>query len=327
MAVGSSDIFWKENELIEEAKALIEASTDSQYIKLPEFQKLLCAYNDLLRQTSKLTRMSDKQQKRLNDLLERISRYVSPPLYKKITQGKEKVEINQTKRVKLTIFFSDIMDFSTHSANMEGESLSAILNSYLEEMTNIVNKHGGTLDKYIGDAIMVFFGDPDFIDDFEHARRCVSMALEMRTRMADLQAHWFDLGYSDPLHIRMGISTGFVSVGNFGSSERLDYTVIGTPVNLAARLQQYAAEDQILISHETWGIVKDHINCKQAQMIQGLKGFPQGVLAYEVIELKDHCCTPRVLYEDKTRDLLIRFRPEQITKKELLELVEGLIRE
>ena len=171
-----------------------------------------------------------------------------PPIYKKITSGKEKVETGTTRRVKLSIFFSDIKGFSWHSSKMEGEALTAILNSYLEEMTHIVFKHGGTLDKYIGDAIVVFFGDPDFSSDAEHARRAVMMALEMRQRMTELQHKWFELGFPEPLHIRMGISTGFVNVGNFGSSEHMDYTVIGAPVNMAARLQAEAAEDQILIS-------------------------------------------------------------------------------
>jgi len=320
--VGSNDVFWNEIQLIEEATRLLE---ESEYIDKRDYSKLISAYRTLLNQTKKLTKMSDRHQNKLSDLLERISRYVPAPLYKKITQGKEKVEINHTKRVKLTIFFSDIMDFSSHSANMEGEALSAILNSYLEEMTNIVNKHGGTLDKYIGDAIMVFFGDPDYIDDFEHARRCLNMALEMRQRMKELQKHWFDLGYPDPLHIRMGISTGFVSAGNFGSSEHMDYTVIGTAVNLASRLQEYAAADQILIAHETWGFVKDHVICKEPQFIKELKGFSKGVYAYEVVGLKDKLIPQTLVYEDKARDVVIRFSPDVIAPSELNKIIEELL--
>jgi class 3 adenylate cyclase len=171
-----------------------------------------------------------------------------------------------------TLFFSDIVDFSAHSGKMEGEALSAILNSYLEEMTKIINAYGRTLDKYIGDAILVFFGDPDFIDDYDHAWRCVKIALAMRKRMAELQDDWFRLGYSDPLHTRMGISTGYVSAGNFGSSEYMTYTIIGTPVNLASRLQTAAMADQILIAHDTWGLVKDRFACSDALKLE-LKGF------------------------------------------------------
>lgn len=320
MSVSDKNIFWKEEELLSRAKSIIADQANEGSIANAEYRQLVDAYADLLKQVSRLTRISDKDQKRLNTLKERLSRYVSPPLYRKITSGKEKVELNQTKRVKLSIFFSDIVDFSSHSSNMEGEALSAILNSYLEDMTRIVNKYGGTLDKYIGDAILVFFGDPDFTDDFDHAQRCVRMALAMRQRMAELQDQWFKLGYSDPLHIRMGISTGFVSVGNFGSDERMDYTIIGTPVNLASRLQTAAMADQILISHDTWGLVKNNFCCSEPKRIK-LKGFKSPMLAYEVFsELKEEACS-EIVVEDKEKGLYLKFDPSKLNKEELIELL------
>lgn len=318
--VGTGDLFWRERELLEEANALLKESTASEVCR-DKYATLAEAYAELLKQMSQLTRLSDKQQMRMTTLLERLSRYVPPPLYRKITTGKEKVEINKTKRVKLTIFFSDIVEFSQHSSEMEGEALSTILNSYLEEMTNIINKHGGTLDKYIGDAILVFFGDPDFTDDYDHAHRCLTMAIEMRRRMAELQQQWFDLGYPEPLKIRMGISTGFVSVGNFGSSERMDYTIIGTPVNLASRLQTAAGADQILISHETWSFVKDMISCSEPLHLN-LKGFPKTVVAYEVHKLKPNEEHSDVVVEDKDRELYLRFDKNKISKDELIQIIE-----
>lgn len=317
------DIFKQERELVDKAKISLENNVQQGSIGIGDYRELLESYIRILNNFFHLSRLSDKQQQRTVNLLERLSRYVSPPLFKKITHGKERVELNQTKRIKLTIFFSDIKEFSAHSINMESESLSIILNSYLEEMTKIVTKHKGTLDKYIGDAVMVFFGDPDFTDDFTHARRCVSMALEMRTRMSELQKTWFELGYPYPLKIRMGISTGFVTVGNFGSSERMDYTIIGSPVNLAARLQAQAAEDQILISHETWGYVRDWVDCSDPVLLD-IKGFTQQVIAYEVIGLKEAQNDQIVKIEDKERNLHLEVDFSKINKDELIEIINKM---
>lgn len=321
--MGQGDLFWREQQLLQQATELLHNVNMEESIPPEEYARLLRGYSGLLKQISQLTRLSDKQQKRMSNLLERLSRYVSPPLYKKITIGREKVEINKTRRVKLSIFFSDIKGFSWHSANMEGEELSAILNSYLEEMTRIISKHGGTLDKYIGDAILVFFGDPDYSNDFDHARRCLAMALEMRQRMHELQKQWFELGFSEPLHIRMGIATGYVSVGNFGSSERMDYTIIGAPVNLAARLQAEAGEDQILISHETWSYVKDTICCLGPRQYE-LKGFYSPILAYEVTGMKEleHCSD--IVFEDQEHGIYLRVDQKKTNKSTLMDLLEKL---
>ena len=322
MEVGSKDIYWREAELLAEAQALLNEAGKNGCVSYEQYAKLISAYAELLKQTTMLTRHSDRDQKRMTTLMDRLSRYVPPSLYKKITTGKEKVEINRTKRVKLSIFYSDIVDFSSHSANMEGEALSAILNSYLEEMTNIVNAYGGTLDKYIGDAIMVFFGDPDFTDDFDHAYRCVKMALAMRQRMSWLQEKWFKMGYSDTLHIRMGISTGYVSVGNFGSSERMDYTIIGTAVNLASRLETAAKADQILISHDTWGLVNTHFACSDAMRLK-LKGFKSLMLAYEVSHEISLSPPSEIIIEDKDKSLYVKYDPTKISCEELIELLKG----
>src|SRR5207247_7264228 len=131
------------------------------------------------------------------------------------------------RRKKLTIFFSDIRGFTAIAERTEPEELIDYLNQYLSAMTEIVFRHGGTLDKYIGDAIMVFFGDPIPYED--HAMRAVAMALEMRAKLSELQREWFR--GEEPLFVGMGISTGYVTVGIVGSSARIDYTVIGSHVN------------------------------------------------------------------------------------------------
>ena len=142
----------------------------------------------------------------------------------------------KTARKKLTIFFSDVCDFTSITESLEAEDLSYVLNSYLNRMAEIVLKYGGTLDKFIGDAVMVFFGDPETKGTKEDALACVNMAIEMRESLPALRNTWKNEGIDCPLHIRMGMTTGYVTVGNFGSEARMDYTIVGSPVNLAARL-------------------------------------------------------------------------------------------
>ena len=146
---------------------------------------------------------------------------------------------------------------------MEPEKLAKVINSYLSEMTTIAVKSGGTIDKFIGDAIMVFFGDPETEGEVQDALKCVEMAILMRQRVEELQKHWKKMGVINGLGIRMGISTGFCTVGNFGSDLRLDYTVLGSPVNLAARLQSAAERNGILIDENTNNLINDVVQTKK----------------------------------------------------------------
>jgi len=158
-----------------------------------------------------------------------------------------------------------------------------VLNEYLSEMTAIGKHHGATIDKFVGDAIMIFFGAPLATNDRDHALRAVRMAMAMQQRMAALRAKWLADGFEHPFHIRIGINTGQASIGNFGSRERMDYTAIGRQVNLAARLQAQCEPDRILLSHSTWVLVKDVIACVSKGDIQ-VRGFREPVSVYEVSE-------------------------------------------
>lgn len=314
-------VFPKEHEVIKHADALLQSGEIDGESLSGHYKILLKNYKKLLRQTEKLTRSSDIQQRKLNRIQERLGKYVSYQLYKKIVHGKEKVEIN-TKRRKLTVFFSDIKDFSYVSSHMQGEALSQFLNSYLEMMTQIVVKWGGTLDKYMGDAIMVFFGDPEFTSDEEHAVRCVSMAIEMREKMKDLRKQWFDLGYQEPLHCRMGIATGYCTVGNFGTSERMDYTIIGTTVNLASRLEAAADVDEILISHETWGYVRNHVVCDPPVGLN-LKGFHHKITAHKVLHPREKSKSDLLFMYDETKGINLIVDFSKISKEELVAMIEN----
>ena len=125
------------------------------------------------------------------------------------------------------------------------------MNAYLSEMSSIALEYGGTIDKFIGDAILIFFGDPETKGDVEDALSAIEMSIRMQKRIKELQRTWKKLGLADGLMVRMGISTGYCTVGNFGSDLRLDYTVLGSPVNLAARLQSMAKPGEIIIDENT----------------------------------------------------------------------------
>jgi adenylate cyclase len=177
----------------------------------------------------------------------KIAKYLSPQVYKGIFSGQKDVAI-ATERKKLTIFFSDIKDFTAISERLQPEDLTALLNEYFTEMSAIALNHGGTVDKFIGDAILVFFGDPETQGVKEDAKACLSMAVEMQRRVQQLNNVWRQRGVEEPFQARIGINTGFCNVGNFGSDDRMDYTIIGAEANLAARLQAIAEPGGICLS-------------------------------------------------------------------------------
>jgi adenylate cyclase len=218
--------------------------------------------------------------RRLQALSEKLGRYLAPQVYRSLFDGSRDAEL-LTHRKKLTVFFSDIKDFTASTARWQPEEIKFLLNSYFSEMTKIVNDHGGTLDKFIGDAMVVFFGDPDTRGVKEDALQCVRMALAMQKRMTELQSLWREMGSDKTFQIRCGINTGYCDVGNFGSDMRMDYTIIGAEVNKAARLEQAADPGGILVSRETWALVENEIVADEREPIV-CKGFPEPIEAYSV---------------------------------------------
>lgn len=216
----------------------------------------------------------------LASISSKISRYLSPQIYKSIFTGKTEVTIH-TERKKLTIFFSDIKDFTAVTERMQPEEVTLLLNEYFTEMSGIALHHGGTVDKFIGDAILIFFGDPETKGTAEDAKACVRMALEMQQRLAELNVKWRKQGIEQPLRVRMGINTGFCNVGNFGSTDRMDYTIIGAEANLAARLQSVAESSQIIISYETYALVADIVVASPLPPL-AMKGIRRDVVPYAV---------------------------------------------
>lgn len=218
----------------------------------------------------------------LERLTKRMQYFLSPQLVESLSKEDEDRVWAMSKRVKLTIFFSDIKGFTETTDRMEPEEMSELLNHYLTEMCTIALKHGGTIDKFIGDAIMVFFGAPVATDDKDHALRCVRMAWEMQERMKSLREEWECKGIEAPFSIRVGVNTGYATVGSFGSPERLDYTAIGGQVNLASRLETNSEPGKILISYSTNALIQDEFETESKDEIM-VKGIPRPVKTFEVI--------------------------------------------
>jgi adenylate cyclase len=216
----------------------------------------------------------------LASISSKLSRYLSPQVYRSIFSGEKDVAI-RADRKRLTIFFSDIKDFTALTESMQPEEITAILNEYLTEMSAIALAHGGTIDKFIGDAIVVFFGDPETRGAAEDARACMLMAFDMQQRLGSLNVKWRKSGLELPLRVRMGISTGYCNVGNFGSADRMDYTILGAEVNLAARLQSIAEPGRIVVSYETYALTKD-VAAGHALAAFSLKGIARAVVPYAI---------------------------------------------
>jgi class 3 adenylate cyclase len=216
----------------------------------------------------------------LASISSKLSRYLAPQIYKSIFSGERDVAI-EAERKRLTIFFSDIKDFTALTESMQPEEVTTLLNEYLTEMSSIAIRHGGTIDKFIGDAILVFFGDPESKGAAEDARACLRMALDMQQRLGELNVKWRKTGLEQPFRVRMGINTGFCNVGNFGSHDRMDYTILGAEVNLAARLQSIAEPGRIVVSYETYALVLDMVAGHALASIS-MKGIAREVVPYAI---------------------------------------------
>ena len=216
-----------------------------------------------------------QKSERLEDISKRLASYLSPQVYDSIFQSNGDLS-KKHQRKNLTVFFSDIVSFTELSDTLEPELLAKLVNNYLSEMTNIAIECGGTIDKFIGDAVMVFFGDPQTLGERQDALACVEMATKMQRRIEDLQTYWKKIGIKNGMQVRMGISTGYCTVGDFGSQQRLDYTAFGSPVNLAARLEAMAPATKIIISEQTYDLISDQVKCEPFKEITP-KGFSRPV--------------------------------------------------
>lgn len=220
------------------------------------------------------------QDSRLRETQALIRRYVPSQLAEKIASGGH-ADIAKTERRNLTLFFSDVEGFTNASDELDPEHLAVLLNEYLSEMATIADRHAATINQFVGDGIMIFFGAPTATNDKDHALRAVRMSLEMQQRMGELQQIWFKRGFQRPFRIRIGINTGYASVGDFGSRGRVVYSAIGLQTNLAARIQAQCEPGKVLISHSTWALVHEEIPCEPKGELQ-VKGIHYPIKVYEI---------------------------------------------
>lgn len=253
----------------------------------------------------------------------KLSRYLPPPVWSAINEGRDRALATERKR--LTIFFSDIKGFSRMSEELEAETLTELLNSFLTEMTKVASEHGGTINKFMGDAVMIVFGDNVSSKGIkEDCMRCVTMAIAMKKRMKVLQHEWFKKGIRKPLQIRMGINTGYCTVGTFGTAEHLDYTVLGTHVNLASRLETAAEPGEILISYETWSLIKDVIMCRDKGDII-VKGFSQPIQVYQVVDLRKDLGKNQSYFEQNTDGFSMHLDLEKVRNYDKERVIRSLL--
>ena len=272
--------------------------------------------------TEEANKRITEQNSMLESLSTQLSKYLSPQLYSSIFSGEQQVAI-ASKRKKLTVFFSDIAGFTETTDSLESEELTSLLNNHLTEMSNIALDFGATIDKYIGDAILIFFGDPESRGVKEDAAACVQMAIAMQRRMRDLQQQLGDLGLERPFQLRIGINTGYCTVGNFGSEDRMDYTIIGNEVNLAERLQGHAEPGGILLAHETYSLTKDIIRGREQDPVL-VKGFSKAIRNYNVVGIYDEETQPKRVIRKEREGFGLRVDLDVLDHGERTEVIQDI---
>lgn len=299
-----------------------DGGTVAIYTDITEQKQSELALLEEKRRTDEANKLVTQKNQMLESLSAKLSKYLSPQVYSSIFRGHQRVEIS-TKRKKVTVFFSDIAGFAETTENLESEELTGLLNHYLTEMSKIALQYGATIDKFIGDAIMLFFGDPESRGIKEDATACVKMAIAMQKRLSELQSEWLSTGLESPFQLRIGINTGYCTVGNFGSEDRMDYTIVGSEVNLASRLQAHAELGGILITHETYSLVKDVISAEEQDSVLA-KGFSKPVRNYKVAGLYDDLVEKgRAIHLDQD-DIKVALNLDHMSEKEKADAAKAL---
>lgn len=213
-------------------------------------------------------------------LADRLARYL-PPAVHRVAFEQEGGTVKASHRCWLTVCFADLAGFTALTDAAESEEVVAMLDDFYTAMAEAALTRGGTLDKFIGDAVMVFFGEPGNQGRDQDARDCIAMAAEMQQRFVRLRQRWRDGGFSCDLGLRIGVHSGWCTLGSFGKGARMEYTVIGATVNAASRLESAATPGQILLSRTTWLLLgREAHQCRRLDPIAA-KGFAQPIEVFE----------------------------------------------
>ncbi len=208
-----------------------------------------------------------EQQKKLAEASKRLSYYVSPQIFHALIESGSEIKISARKKY-LIVFSSDIAGFTALTEKVENEVLTSMLNNYLTKMSEIAIEYGGTIDKYIGDAISIYFGDPKTKGKKEDAVNCVRMSIKMLQYLEHLKDEWIEEGFPESMQIRIGISSGNCAVGNFGSDYHVDYTAVGSVVYMAANIQAMAVPGEILVTREVFELIRDNFICQRSDNVK-----------------------------------------------------------
>jgi class 3 adenylate cyclase len=214
------------------------------------------------------------------DKLSQLKRFFPPQLVELIVAGNVDDPL-RTHRREVTVAFCDLRGFTAFSDNAEPEEIIGFLRDYHRDMGRIIHAHGGTLEQFAGDSLMVIFNDPIVVDG--PAERAVRMAVEMRTQFQQTVAPWKKRGHD--IGLGLGIAHGYATIGAIGFEDRIGYGVIGRVTNLAARLCAEAKADQILVSQPVHALVEELVDVEPAGELM-LKGFHRPVTAMSVLQLK-----------------------------------------
>ena len=253
-------------------------------ILLATMMVILCHFRHIYHEYVHYENRAEQVAGRLSTMvsvINKLTRFVAPQVWEPIVKADGPVTVSN-KRAKLSIMFSDIVGFTELSDSLSADNLADILNTYMHCMTLIANKHGAVLDKFIGDGMVCFFGEPNSHGPRQDALDCVAMAIDMRREMRTLRQKWRLMGF-EGLYIRVGITTGYCHVGNFGSNNRLSYTLIGKEANLASRLEAVAGKGEIFISESTYDYISYDYDCEYAGAFS-LKGFDNKISAWKVLD-------------------------------------------
>ena len=284
--MSSDDLFVAEEGVIAAAERLLADGVFDSPDEQKNFEQLLKSYQKLFRTARRLMRLGDHNERQLNAAAEVIAQ-----------------------------------------KNRELESLSIKLSKYLSpQIYNSIftGAQGVEIASNRKKLIMVFFGDPETKGLKEDALACVRMAIAMVRRMRELRSEWQELGAEKPFRLRIGINTGYVTVGNFGSNDRMDYTIIGNAVNLTARLQSQSEIDGILLGHETYSLVKDEVAAEEQTPIK-VKGFAEPVRCYKVQGLYDHLAEEGTVIREEQEGFKFHLNLQKRDKKDAIRILEGIL--
>lgn len=201
-----------------------------------------------------------RQQSQLQASQRLLRRYAPSAVAGRIEAGDAEA-VGHPQRLRVTALSSDVAGFTVLADQIDPESLSQIINEYMATMSDVVETQGGVVTEFAGDGLMAIFGAPELLEPEEQVRRALSTAHAMHARLAELNKTWFRLGIEQPLQVRIGINTGMLSVGTFGSDGRATYTAIGLQMNVAARIQAQCEPGGILLSSASWHLVSDTVEC------------------------------------------------------------------